>query len=200
MTAGALVASAVAAAASSPAELMREPLVGHDVQVLTVAAIGIAILVLLIVWLKMHAFLALTIGALFVGIGSGVPLVKVVASYETGVGGVLGYVGVLIALGAMLGKLLADSGGADRIVDTLGNVPPEMMSASFDMLRPVSKAIGQVRLWDNMWDDEFVKSFRMFDRWGADQIPFPGECFRQNQNLFPNFGKHSGFGAMMQGL
>ena len=68
----------------------------------------------------------------------------------------------------------------DRIVDTLGNVPPELLYASFDMLRPVSKAIGQVRLWDNMWNDEFVKSFRMFDRWGADQIPFPGECFRQN--------------------
>ena len=68
----------------------------------------------------------------------------------------------------------------DRIVDTMGNVPPEMMSASFELLRPVSKAIGTVRLWDNMWNDEFVKSYRMFDRWGADQIPFPGECFRQN--------------------
>jgi len=72
----------------------------------------------------------------------------------------------------------------DRIVDTMGNVPPEMMSASFDMLRPVSKAIGQVKLWDNMWDDAFTKSYRMFDRWGADQIPFPGECFRQNTKEF----------------
>lgn len=68
----------------------------------------------------------------------------------------------------------------DRIVDTLGNVPPEMLFASFDMLRPVSKVVGQIRLWDNMWNDEFVRSFRMFDRWAADQIPFPGECFRQN--------------------
>ena len=68
----------------------------------------------------------------------------------------------------------------DRIVDTLGNVPPELLYASFDMLRPVSKVVGQVRLFDNMWNDEFVKSFRMFDRWGADQIPFPGEAFRQN--------------------
>ena len=91
----------------------------HDIQVLIVAAIGIAIVVLLIVWLRMHAFIALTIGALFVGIGSGIALDKVTASYETGVGGVLGYVGVLIALGAMLGKLLADSGGADKVVDTL---------------------------------------------------------------------------------
>ena len=91
----------------------------HDTQVLAVAAIGIAIIVVLIVWLKLHAFLALTVGALFVGVGSGVPLGKVTASYENGVGGVLGYVGVLIALGAMVGKLLADSGGADKVVDTL---------------------------------------------------------------------------------
>jgi GntP family gluconate:H+ symporter len=92
---------------------------GHDIQVLIVAAAGIAIVVLLIVFLRVHAFIALTIGALFVGIGSGIALDKVTASYETGVGGVLGYVGVLIALGAMLGKLLADSGGADKVVDTL---------------------------------------------------------------------------------
>jgi GntP family gluconate:H+ symporter len=91
----------------------------HDLQVLAVAALGIAIIVVLIVWLKLHAFLALTVGALVVGVGSGIPLGKVTASYENGVGGVLGYVGVLIALGAMVGKLLADSGGADKVVDTL---------------------------------------------------------------------------------
>jgi polyhydroxyalkanoate synthase len=68
----------------------------------------------------------------------------------------------------------------DRIVDTLGNVPPELMFSSFDMLRPVSQIAGRVRLWDNMWNDEFVRSHRMFDRWASDQIPFPGECFRQN--------------------
>ncbi|XXC84231.1 SLC13 family permease [Arthrobacter sp. A5] len=98
---------------------MKEPWSAHDTQVLIVAAIGIAIVVLLIVWAKLHAFLALTIGALFVGIGSGISIDKVTTSYENGVGGVLGYVGVLIALGAMLGKLLADSGGADKVVDTL---------------------------------------------------------------------------------
>jgi polyhydroxyalkanoate synthase subunit PhaC len=68
----------------------------------------------------------------------------------------------------------------DRIVDTLGNVPPELIFSSFDMLRPVSQAVGRVRLWDNLWNDDFVKSHRMFDRWASDQIPFPGECFRQN--------------------
>jgi len=105
--------------AASAAHLAQPVLNAHDTQVLIVAAVGIAIIVALIVWLKLHAFLALTVGALFVGVGSGIPLGKVTASYENGVGGVLGYVGVLIALGAMVGKLLADSGGADKVVDTL---------------------------------------------------------------------------------
>ncbi|RAN76544.1 gluconate transporter [Bacillus sp. SRB_336] len=112
-------ARAVQATVLAAADTANSPWTGHDTRVLVVAAIGIAIVVLLIVWIKMHAFLALTIGSLFVGIGSGIALNKVTASYETGVGGVLGYVGVLIALGAMLGKLLADSGGADKVVETL---------------------------------------------------------------------------------
>ncbi|MCU1550064.1 MAG: gluconate permease [Glaciihabitans sp.] len=109
------VATSVATA-TNPADA---PWAAHDTRVLIVAVIGIAIVVTLIVWLKIHAFLALTIGALFVGLASGIAFDKVTLSYETGVGGVLGYVGVLIGLGAMLGKLLADSGGADRVVDTL---------------------------------------------------------------------------------
>ena len=67
----------------------------------------------------------------------------------------------------------------DKIVDSLGNVPPSLIYASFYLLRPASQAIGRIRLWDNMWNDEFVQSYRRFDRWAADQIPFPGECFRQ---------------------
>ena len=110
------VTNAIAATATDPT---RKPWAIHDTEVLIVALLGIAIVVLLIVMLKMHAFLALTIGSLFVGVGSGIALDKVTMSYETGVGSVLGYVGVLIALGAMLGKLLADSGGADKVVDTL---------------------------------------------------------------------------------
>jgi GntP family gluconate:H+ symporter len=98
---------------------VNAPWNGHDTRVLIVAVIGIALIVALIVALKVHAFLALTIGALFVGLASGIAAAGVTKSYENGVGGVLGYVGVLIALGAMLGKLLADSGGADKVVDTL---------------------------------------------------------------------------------
>ena len=73
----------------------------------------------LIAKFKLHPFLALVLGSAFVGLASGVELAKVISNFEDGVGGVLKEVGLLIALGAMLGKLLADSGGANRVVDTL---------------------------------------------------------------------------------
>jgi len=66
----------------------------------------------------------------------------------------------------------------DGLVDAVGNVPPEMILSSFEMLRPASRAISQVQLWDNIWNDEFVKSYRMFDRWATDTLPLAGEYFR----------------------
>ena len=92
---------------------------GHDTQLIIVALLGIAAIVLLITKLKVHPFLALVLGSAFVGLASGVDFPKVISNFEDGVGGVLKEVGLLIALGAMLGKLLADSGGANRVVDTL---------------------------------------------------------------------------------
>ncbi|MER7970746.1 gluconate:H+ symporter [Streptomyces sp. NPDC096080] len=80
---------------------------------------GIAVIVLLITRFKLHAFLALTIGSLALGAFAGAPLDKAIASFTTGLGSTVAGVGVLIALGAILGKLLADSGGADQIVDTI---------------------------------------------------------------------------------
>jgi len=67
----------------------------------------------------------------------------------------------------------------DRLVDSIGNVPAEMIVTSFDMLRPAARAVGQVQLWENIWNDEYVKSYRMMDRWGADTLPLAGEYFRQ---------------------
>ncbi len=72
----------------------------------------------------------------------------------------------------------------DRLVDTMGNAPPEMIFESFNMLRPADRVTGQVQLWDNMWNDEFVKSYRMFDRWAADILPLPGELFRETTKEF----------------
>ncbi len=66
----------------------------------------------------------------------------------------------------------------DRLVDSVGNVPPEMILSSFEMLRPASRMTSQVQLWENIWNDEYVKSYRMFDRWATDTLPLAGEYFR----------------------
>ncbi|MBV7695334.1 GntP family permease [Streptomyces sp. TRM70350] len=80
---------------------------------------GIAAIVLLITKFKLHAFLALTIGSLALGAFAGAPLDKAITSFTAGLGSTVAGVGVLIALGAILGKMLADSGGADQVVDTI---------------------------------------------------------------------------------
>ncbi|MGJ3626013.1 alpha/beta fold hydrolase [Sphingomonas sp. MMS24-JH45] len=49
----------------------------------------------------------------------------------------------------------------DRLVDTLGNVPGEMLYGAFYMLRPAAQTAQNVRLYDNLWDDAYVKSVRM---------------------------------------
>ncbi|MFF8813172.1 GntP family permease [Streptomyces pactum] len=81
--------------------------------------VGIAVLTVLISKFKLHAFLALTIGSLVLGTVAGAAPEKVISAFTTGLGNTVAGVGVLIALGSILGKLLADSGGADQIVDTI---------------------------------------------------------------------------------
>jgi GntP family gluconate:H+ symporter len=83
------------------------------------ALLGIGVIVLLITRFKLHPFLGLTIGSLVVGAVAGVQLSDTVDSFTKGFGATAASVGTLIALGAMFGKLLADSGGADEIVDTI---------------------------------------------------------------------------------
>ena len=80
---------------------------------------AIALIVFLIVKVRVHAFLALTAASFVVGIGSGMPLVKIAASYEAGVGGTLGFLATIIGLGGILGKMLEESGGAERIAQAL---------------------------------------------------------------------------------
>src|SRR3954451_5997142 len=92
---------------------------GHDTQLLLVTLGGIAVIVVLIAVFHMHPFLALILGSAFVGFAAGVASQDVITNFEEGVGATLMEVGLLIALGAMLGKLLAESGGADQVVDTL---------------------------------------------------------------------------------
>ncbi|WP_297779473.1 gluconate:H+ symporter [Aeromicrobium sp.] len=115
-----------ALAAATPPEPVEA--VAGTGQLIAAAVIGIAVLVIAITYFKLHPFLALILGSLTVGAIAGRQMLDAVASFSAGVGSTVAGVGVLIALGAMFGKLLADSGGADQIVDTIvGRSSPRML-------------------------------------------------------------------------
>jgi GntP family gluconate:H+ symporter len=110
-----------------------EPVAGGG-QLVLAALLGIALIVVLITVVKVHPFLALTFGALTVGAVAGQNILVndagtgVLPSFLSGFGSTAAGVGTLIALGAMFAKLLADSGGADQIVDTIvGKASPRML-------------------------------------------------------------------------
>ncbi|MEZ0066478.1 GntP family gluconate:H+ symporter [Streptacidiphilus sp. MAP12-20] len=88
-------------------------------RLLLAALLGIGVIVLLITKLKLHPFLALTLGSMVLAAVAGAPFDKLTTSFATGFGSTVASVGLLIGLGAMLGKLLADSGGANVIADTV---------------------------------------------------------------------------------
>ncbi|WP_414935540.1 gluconate:H+ symporter [Amycolatopsis sp. cmx-11-51] len=92
---------------------------GHDTRLIGATVLAIAVIVAGITKAKLHPFLALILGSGVLGLVGGMPVDKLIKSFSSGVGSTVASVGVLIALGAMLGKLLADSGGADQIVDTI---------------------------------------------------------------------------------
>ncbi|HQV90549.1 MAG TPA: gluconate:H+ symporter [Phycicoccus sp.] len=85
------------------------------------AILGIAAVVILISWAKWHPFLALIVGSAVMGGVAAVAPDAIVASFTKGFGNTTGAVGLLVALGAMIGKLLQDSGGSETIVDKLIN-------------------------------------------------------------------------------
>ena len=91
----------------------------HDSRLIIAALVGIGLIIALITFLKLNPFLSLMIGAVIVGAIAGLGLDKTLTSFGTGVGATVASVGTLIALGAIFGKLLADSGGADQLVDTI---------------------------------------------------------------------------------
>ncbi|KYP97060.1 gluconate transporter, partial [Sodalis-like endosymbiont of Proechinophthirus fluctus] len=86
---------------------------------LFIFAIGIALLLLLMIRFKLNGFIALILVALVVGVLQGMSVDKVIGSIKNGVGSTLGSLALIMGFGAMLGKLLADCGGAQRISTTL---------------------------------------------------------------------------------
>ncbi len=90
-----------------------------DAHLIIAAVLGFAVVILLITVAKVHPFLSLVFGALVLGIVAGLSPADTITSFSGGVGTTVGGVGLLIAVGAMIGGLLASSGGADQIVNTV---------------------------------------------------------------------------------
>jgi len=91
----------------------------NDANLLLNAILAIVVLIVMITRLRIHPFIALIITSGFLGLISGMPLPQIVKSFQDGFGGVLGFVGIVLGLGTMLGKMMAESGGADQIAQTL---------------------------------------------------------------------------------
>jgi Gnt-I system low-affinity gluconate transporter len=84
-----------------------------------VAAAGISALLFLVIKVRLHAFVTLLLVSLLVGVAAGMPLDGVIKSIEKGMGGTLGFVAVVVGLGAMFGQMLEVSGGAERLARTM---------------------------------------------------------------------------------
>lgn len=91
----------------------------HSLFLLISALVAVAGLVALIAIFKLNPFLSLLLASLALAVATHMPLQTVVHSFEAGLGATLGHIAVVVALGTMLGKMMAESGGADRIAYTL---------------------------------------------------------------------------------
>lgn len=81
--------------------------------------LAVAILLLLVLVVRLHAFVALMVTSLIVAVLGGIPLSEIAGIVEDGMGSTLGYIATVIGLGAMIGEMLRQSGGAEQIAQTL---------------------------------------------------------------------------------
>ncbi len=120
---------------------------------LLLSALGAVIaLVVMIARFKINPFIVLMSVSLVLAIVTGMPAQTIVKSFETGVGATLGHIAIVVGLGTMLGKMMAESGGADQIAHTLIRIfgekrlPWAMVVVGFIVGLPVFFEVGFVLL------------------------------------------------------
>ncbi|MEB0109118.1 gluconate:H+ symporter [Pseudomonas sp. MH9.3] len=91
----------------------------HDTRLMLCVLLAITSIIVLISATRLPPFLSILIGTFIAGVGAGLPPEEVAKAFSKGAGAILGEAGIIIALGAMLGALMAESGAADRIATTL---------------------------------------------------------------------------------
>src|SRR5687768_16866324 len=90
----------------------------HNASLLLYTFLSVAGLIFLVSRFKLNSFIALMIASIFVGICSGMKLADIAKAFQEGVGRTLGFIAVVVGLGTMLGKMLAESGGAEVVAGT----------------------------------------------------------------------------------
>ena len=119
---------------------------------LAIAAAGVALLLLAVIKFKIPAFLALLVVSVSVALAAGIPLPDIIKTVTEGMGGTLGSVAILVGLGAMLGKMIEISGGAQalagKFTQLLGprRVIAALTSAAFLLAIPVFFDVGFIIL------------------------------------------------------
>lgn len=91
----------------------------HSLFLLISALVAVIGLIVLIAVVKLNPFITLLVVSLALAVVTGMPAHTIIHSFEAGLGGTLGHIAVIVALGTMLGKMMAESGGADQIAHTL---------------------------------------------------------------------------------
>ena len=84
-----------------------------------IVAFCVFLLILLISWGKINPFLAFLIISIVAGVLLGIPISEISQTIESGIGGMLGSLAVIVCLGAMFGKVISDSGAAKKITEVL---------------------------------------------------------------------------------
>src|SRR5215467_12832894 len=121
-------------------------------------AATLALLLLLILVGKLHAFLALLISSMAMGLAAGMPPDKVLKSIQTGFGDALGFIAVVIGLGAMIGRFLEYSGGGRALADWLlakfgiEHAAWAMLAAAFLVGLPIFFEVGFIILVPLVWN------------------------------------------------
>ncbi|AJE98908.1 GntP family permease [Pandoraea apista] len=119
---------------------------------LVYALVAVIALIVLIARFKLNPFITLIVVSLVLGLAVGMPMGGIVKAFETGVGNTLGHIALVVGLGTMLGKMMAESGGAERIARTLigffgeKNVHWAMVVIAFIVGLPVFFEVGFVLL------------------------------------------------------
>jgi GntP family gluconate:H+ symporter len=106
----------------SRVSVFLQTVTSESIHLLYLSVGSVAVLVVLIAWLRMNAFLALLLASMVMGIGSGMETMKMVKAFEGGMGGTLGGIAGILGLGTILGGLLAASGGAEVLAKALINL------------------------------------------------------------------------------